>query len=102
MAGQVDLYYWAQDNVTALCTPSCVHSSSDWLENIYNICDGQSITVDGKIIPVESVAIRYADGIGLACLTDMYEFSLKVSSSTDPSQVNYLSCHPIIKLKKPI
>lgn len=102
MAGQVDLYYWVQDNITALCTPSCIQSSSDWLEDVYSVCDGQSITVDSKMIPVESVAIRYADGIGLACLTDMYELFLYVSSLTDPSQVNYLPCHPIIKLRKPI
>lgn len=74
MAGQVDLYYWAQDNLTNLCTPSCLQSSSDWLDNIYNSCDGQTITIDSKMVPIESVAVRYADGIGLTCLTDMYEF----------------------------
>lgn len=73
MAGQVDLYYWAQDNLTDLCTSSCLQSSSDWLENIYNTCDGQTIVIDSKMVPVESVAIRYSDGIGLTCLTDMYE-----------------------------
>ena len=74
MAGQVDLYYWEQDNITNLCTPSCIASSSDWLGNIYDTCDGETITVDSKMVPVESVAIRYSDGIGLACLTDMYEY----------------------------
>lgn len=73
MAGQVDLYYWEQENITDLCTPSCLASSSDWLGNIYDTCDGQTITVDSKLVPAESVAIRYSDGIGLACLTDMYE-----------------------------
>lgn len=73
MAGQVDLYYWEQDNITDLCTPSCLASSSDWLGNIYDTCDGQTITIDSKMVPAESVAIRYSDGIGLACLTDMYE-----------------------------
>ena len=73
MAGQVDLYYWEQDNLTDLCSPSCLQSSSDWLNNVYNTCDGQTITIDSKMVPVESVAIRYSDGIGLACLTDMYE-----------------------------
>lgn len=85
MAGQVDLYYWVLDNITDLCTPSCIQSSSDWLEDIYSICDGQSITLDSKMVPVESVAIRYADGIGLTCLTDMYELVLKFSNFTDLS-----------------
>lgn len=73
MAGQVDLYYWVQDNITDLCTPSCLQSSSEWLEDVYNTCDGQTITIDSKMVPVESVAIRYSDGIGLTCLTDMYD-----------------------------
>lgn len=73
MAGQVDLYYWDQDNLTALCTPSCLQSSSDWLQGVYDSCNGQTITIDSKMVPVESVAVRYSDGIGLACLTAMYE-----------------------------
>ena len=73
MAGQVDLYYWVQDNLTDLCTSSCLQSSSDWLSGIYDTCDGQTITIDSKMVPVESVALRYSDGIGLTCLTDMYE-----------------------------
>lgn len=101
MAGQVDLYYWVLDNITDLCTPSCVQSSSDWLEDIYSICDGQSITLDSKMVPVESVAIRYADGFGLACLTDRYELVLKFPNLTDPSQVNCLWCPPTTKVRMP-
>ena len=77
MTGQIDLYYWAQDNLTDLCTASCIQSASDWLEGVYNSCGGQTITIDSKMVPTESVAIRYADGIGLACLTDMYDSDLK-------------------------
>ena len=72
MAGQVDLYHWEQDNLTDLCTPSCLASSSDWVENIYNVCDGQSITTGSKMVPADWVALRYSDGISLACLTDVY------------------------------
>ena len=71
MTGQVDLYYWAQDNITNLCTQSCTQSTSDWLQGVYDICGDQMITFDSKEVPIESVAIRYADGLGLACLTDM-------------------------------
>ena len=71
MTGQVDLYYWVQDNVTDLCTPYCIQSASDWLQGVYDTCGSQLIMVDSKKVPIESVAIRYADdGIGLACLTD--------------------------------
>ncbi len=73
MTGQVDLYYWTQDNLTDLCTTSCIQSASDWLEGVYNACGGQTIVIDSKMVPTESVAIRYSDGIGLACLTDTYD-----------------------------
>ena len=72
MAGQVDLYHWEQDNLTDLCTPSCLASSSDWAENVYNVCDGQSVTTDSKMVPADGVALRYSDGISLACLTVVY------------------------------
>ncbi|KAL8826183.1 MAG: hypothetical protein Q9191_003961 [Dirinaria sp. TL-2023a] len=71
MTGQVDLYYWVQDNLTQLCADSCIQSSSNWLQTVQDACGGQTITIDGKMVPTESVAIRYADGIGLACLTDI-------------------------------
>ncbi|KAL8705754.1 MAG: hypothetical protein Q9201_001149 [Fulgogasparrea decipioides] len=70
MTGQLDLYYWDRDNITELCTRDCTQSASDWLQGVNDVCDGQTITIDSKIVPVESVADRYADGIGLACLTD--------------------------------
>ena len=73
MTGQVDLYYWAQDNFTGLCTASCIQSASDYLGTVYDLCDGQTITIDSKMVPIESVAERYSDGIGLACLTDTYD-----------------------------
>jgi hypothetical protein len=71
MAGQIDLYYWSNDNITGLCTADCISSSSDWMNVVYNTCSpADLIRVDGKLVPVDTVAVRYADGIGLACLTD--------------------------------
>ena len=72
MAGQVDMYYWSPENITSLCTDVCIHSSSDWIATVYAGCNPtDTIAVDKKLVPVESVAERYSDGIGLACLTDM-------------------------------
>ncbi|KAL8831398.1 MAG: hypothetical protein Q9170_005312 [Blastenia crenularia] len=71
MSGQVDLYYWEQDNLTDLCTDSCIGSASNWLQGVYDACSGQTMNIASKMVPTESVAIRYSDGIGLACLTDL-------------------------------
>lgn len=80
MTGQIDLYYWVQDNLTDLCTTSCISSSSDWLDVVYDACDGQTITMDSKMVPAESVAIRYSDGVGLACLRDKYGIDPKLAA----------------------
>ncbi|GAB7348916.1 hypothetical protein MBLNU459_g7604t2 [Dothideomycetes sp. NU459] len=68
MSGQIDLYLWSEDNITALCTDDCIGSSSDWIAGVYSACEDQTMTVASKLVPVDSVAYRYADGIGLACM----------------------------------
>lgn len=93
MTGQVDLYYWVQDNLTDLCTGSCIQSASSWLEGLHDACSGQTITIDGKMVPTESVAIRYSDGIGLACLTDLYGLDPESNLDAKQTSANYpLSC----------
>jgi hypothetical protein len=74
MAGQVDMYYWSSDNISSLCTDACLQSSSDWFDVIYSDCgDTDTIAIDKKLVPADSIAIRYSDGIGLACMTDLYD-----------------------------
>ncbi|KAI2464655.1 hypothetical protein F4781DRAFT_436189 [Annulohypoxylon bovei var. microspora] len=68
MAGQIDQYYWSEDNITALCTPDCVDDSSTWVGNVGDACVGQTYNVAGKLAPVDSVALRYVEGITMACL----------------------------------
>ncbi|KAK0117167.1 hypothetical protein ONS96_013000 [Cadophora gregata f. sp. sojae] len=68
MAGQIDMYYWSQDNLTALCTDSCVSDSSIWVGNVGDACGGQTYNVGGKLAPVDTVALRYVEGITMACL----------------------------------
>ncbi|KAI0467969.1 hypothetical protein F4859DRAFT_517504 [Xylaria cf. heliscus] len=72
MAGQVDMYYWSSDNVSSLCTDDCIWSSSEWIDGIYGSCNPtDTIAIDKKLVPADSIAIRYSDGIGLVCLTDL-------------------------------
>jgi len=71
MAGQIDLYYWDGDKITSLCTSDCLQASSDWMATVYAACNPtDTIPVDGKLVPIETVGERYVDGVGLACLTD--------------------------------
>lgn len=71
MTGQIDNYLWSSDNITGLCLDTCIDSVNDWMTGIWNDCAAtDSIVVASKIIPVDTVAQRYLDGINLACLTD--------------------------------
>lgn len=91
MTGQVDLYYWEQDNLTNLCTDSCINSASDWLQGVYDTCSGQTMNIASKMVPTESVAIRYGDGIGLACLTDIQlsiDLNYNVTVDDEPTETD--------------
>ncbi|KAL5315967.1 hypothetical protein ACEPPN_016841 [Leptodophora sp. 'Broadleaf-Isolate-01'] len=68
MAGQLDMYYWSEDNLTALCTESCLSDSSSWVGNVGDACVGQTYNVGGKLAPVDTVALRYVEGVTMACL----------------------------------
>jgi hypothetical protein len=69
MTGQVDQYYWSLDNVTALCVRQCLDDSSNWVVKVESACEGQTFNVAGKLVPVDSVAGRYNEGVAMACST---------------------------------
>ncbi|KAK4210757.1 carbohydrate-binding module family 50 protein [Rhypophila decipiens] len=70
MAGDVDNYWWEQDNMTDLCTYGCFNSVQSWFVDVETRCAGDSLVSFGKQVPAESVAGRYYDGIQVACLTN--------------------------------
>ena len=91
MAGQVDMYLWDGDNITTLCSDDCeyqsrvlwmvrvtdilsgISSTTSWIQGVYDNCDPtDTIYVDTKLVPIDTVATRYTDGLGLACLNDQY------------------------------
>ncbi len=72
MAGQIDNYYWSEENITTLCTPSCIDNSSTWVGNVGDACVGQTYNVASKLVPVDSVALRFVEGITMACLKSEY------------------------------
>jgi hypothetical protein len=72
MVGQIDQYLWSEDNITSLCTDTCTGSSSGWIVSVQTACDGEQMTVASKLVPVEDVAGRYLDNLGLACLGSEY------------------------------
>jgi hypothetical protein len=67
MVGQIDTYLWTQDNITALCTLDCINKSSDWITAVETACGGQTYNVGGRLAPVDTVPLRYVEGITLAC-----------------------------------
>ena len=68
MANEVDSYLWTTENVTDLCTTDCTKSTQNWWSNVIDECASDTLAAYGKLIPAESVAGRYADGLEIACL----------------------------------
>ncbi|KAF6219690.1 hypothetical protein HO133_004159 [Letharia lupina] len=68
MSNTVDSYLWTTENVTGLCTADCIQSSQKWWLDVQDRCDMDTITAYGKLIPAESIAGRFFDGLNIACL----------------------------------
>lgn len=64
----VDDHWWEMDNLTTLCTADCTSSASTWRSNAQLACVDDDINVQGKQVPAASVAGRFAEGLGIACL----------------------------------
>ena len=68
MSNSVDSYLWTLDNVTDLCTADCTQSAQRWLTDVQNRCDADTISAHGKMVPAESIAERFTEGLNIACL----------------------------------
>lgn len=69
MSNTVDSYLWTTDNVTDLCTIACISSTANWWSDVQERCAMDTIAAYGKMIPAESIAGRFSDGLNIACLT---------------------------------
>jgi len=67
-AVEVDNYLWSSDNVTTLCTSNCEQSVQAWSSNVTTYCGNDTIPLYSSLIPADSIAGRYAEGVALACL----------------------------------
>lgn len=70
MTSTVDNYFWTSDNLTALCTRDCFAAANGWNSDVQNRCAGDTLVAYNKVVPADSVAGRYLDGIQIACLTN--------------------------------
>ena len=68
MANTVDSYLWTIANVTDLCTADCIKSSQNWWSDVQDRCAQDTIAAYGKMLPAESIAGRFSEGLDIACL----------------------------------
>lgn len=85
MSNTVDSYLWTTENVTDLCTPACVTSTAKWWSDVQDRCTMDNIVVYGKIIPAESIAGRFFDGLGIACLQPSSNSNSSAPTGSAPS-----------------
>ncbi|KAG7001882.1 hypothetical protein G7Y79_00030g064150 [Physcia stellaris] len=64
----VDDHLWSTENVTDLCTPSCATSAQQWNDNVQDKCADDTIATYGKLVPAQTIAGRFIEGLNLACL----------------------------------
>lgn len=65
---EVDSIYWAQENVTKLCTAGCISEASLWKESVNEDCNDEFLKVGDRIVPAESLSSRFTEGLEMACM----------------------------------
>ena len=85
MSSTVDSYEWTTQNLTTLCTPSCIVSAKSWWSDVQDRCETDTLTAYGKLIPAESIAGRFFDGLSIACLRPDSDFNSSLSCSNTSS-----------------
>lgn len=92
MSNTVDSYLWTTENVTDLCTPACVTSTAEWWSDVQDRCTMENIAAYGKMIPAESIAGRYFDGLSIACLQPSSNSNSSApTGSAPPSNITFAS-----------
>lgn len=49
MVGNVDGYFWSDDNATALCTSTCQASAASWFTNAGDACADDNLSAYGRV-----------------------------------------------------
>lgn len=84
MSVTVDSYLWTTENVTDLCTPACITSTAKRWSDVQTRCAGENIAAYGKMVPAETIAGRFFDGLGIACLQSDMSSNSSISNSSVP------------------
>lgn len=63
---------WYQENLTALCTPSCSASLNSWLAKVESACASDEINQSGILVQAKIVPLQYTYYYSVACLQDSY------------------------------
>jgi hypothetical protein len=64
----VDDHWWEPENLTQLCTSQCSASASTWLSDVLAACVNDDLVIQGRSVPAATVAERFVEGLGVACL----------------------------------
>ena len=80
-AVNADDYFWSEQNLTTLCTSDCATAVNTWEQNVALACVDDDLVTYGVLVPAFSVAGRYQDGYGAACLQSRYCTSQLMSST---------------------
>ncbi|KAF4923012.1 LysM domain-containing protein [Colletotrichum viniferum] len=64
----VDGLWWTQEDVSTLCTSSCLNSAQNWKDNVDEVCVGEFMVQGDRMVEVETLAARFVEGLGLSCL----------------------------------
>jgi hypothetical protein len=59
MVGDVDGYFWEDDNATALCTSDCISAAVSWWSNAVDQCEDDQLNAYGKVSAASQPLQKY-------------------------------------------
>ncbi|KXH42795.1 LysM domain-containing protein [Colletotrichum salicis] len=90
---KVDDVYWTEQDVRTLCVPGCETNVRTWTETVASACNEDWLVVGDRAVPAETLSLRFAEGLEIACLRDTSsKWCLPASYNWTGSDVVQVDC----------
>lgn len=88
----VDDHWWEPENLTQLCTSDCTASATSWVSDVLSTCVNDDLVIQGRRVPAATVADRFLEGLGVACLQSSGSWCMIESQSWQGSDIVRPDC----------
>ncbi|KAF2130204.1 carbohydrate-binding module family 50 protein [Dothidotthia symphoricarpi CBS 119687] len=90
---KTDQIYWELEDVTTLCTSSCVSSAETWRQSVETACANDHLRSGERYVPADTLSGRFSEGLNMACMrSSANQWCLLESYEWTGSDVVHVDC----------